>query len=163
MDKLKIKECPYLLAFLSTYEKCKHILTFLHSPLEKSNNMHSGDSMLRIKDKQELAKYYIYSGILTENQVKLFAKFTDNRNKIAHEIWKLSIDYQKDYLNLGETLKELKTFLIKNKHIIDQYNSEVAEHEKIKPEALFDSIKKDFDILLDEKIYSDIFQVTNGE
>lgn len=125
--------------------------------------MPDGNIMPHIKDKQELASIYIRSQLLTKKQVKLFVRFTENRNKIAHKVWELKIDYQKDYLNLGETLKELKVFFIKNKDIIDQYNSEVAEREKINPKALFDSIKKDFNILLDEKIYSDIFKVLSGE
>ena len=149
MNKEKAGEAPYLLLYLNAYEKSKFLFKFLHSLLRKEKP--------KGKDKKVLADIYVKAKILTKKQAAILCEFEKNRNDIAHKMWEIKVEYKTDYLKLGESLKALKEFSDHNKQLIDQYNNEVAEKEKIYPQVLFDSIRQDAYMLLDENDYPEIF------
>lgn len=153
MDAKKVGEAPYLLLYLDVFEKSKFVLQFLYSS--------SGKEKLNGKDKKDLADIDMQAKILTKSQAETFCKFTQNRNKIAHELWKLTVEYKTDYLGLSKILRCLKECFEHNKHLIDKYNNDVNEEEKIYPQQLLDSIKEDTCMLLDENEYPDIFAQLN--
>lgn len=155
MNKEKVGEAPYLLLYINAYEKSNFIFDFLYSL--------AGKEKLKGEDKKALADIYVLAKILTKEQAAILRDFKKNRNNIAHKLWKIKVEYKTDYLKLGESLKALKEFFDHNKQLIDQYNSEVEEERKIYPHKLFDSIKQDAYMLLDENDYPEIFSQLKEE